>query len=99
MSFSIKINCTVAFNHIIIGLIEKVDSVLHTFNLHAVVTSGLDGSHGEKSLHFQGRALDFRVNDWKSTVEILAQIRKELGPDYDVIFEGNHVHIEYDPKK
>jgi hypothetical protein len=26
------------------------------------------------------------------------QIKELLGPDYDVVIENDHIHIEYDPK-
>ena len=71
----------------------------------AVITSGNDSQHMAGSLHFQGRALDFRGNnisldqgrDFKAVVATL------LGQDFDVLFEtfanrsNNHLHVEFDP--
>lgn len=27
------------------------------------------------------------------------RMRQQLGPDYDVVVEGNHIHAEWDPKR
>jgi hypothetical protein len=71
----------------------------------AVITSGNDSQHMPGSLHFQGRALDFRGNnislpEGRDLKEIVAGL---LGRDYDVLFEtfanrsNNHLHVEFDP--
>lgn len=66
----------------------------------AVVTSVLDGVHSKNSLHYSGNAFDLRV--WIYTPEQIAQLagelKKSLGKNYDVVFEGDHIHVEYDPK-
>lgn len=65
-----------------------------------VVTSLLDGVHSKNSLHYSGNAFDLRV--WIYTQDQIQQLLKrfktELGNDFDCIFEGDHFHIEYDPK-
>lgn len=65
-----------------------------------VVTSLLDGVHSKNSLHYTGNAFDLRV--WIYTVkqkgEVLRRLKDELGSAYDCIDEGDHLHIEYDPK-
>lgn len=66
-----------------------------------VVPSILDGVHGEKSLHYNGLAFDMRTFIYKSQDEIeklMAMFRYMLGPNYDVVLEKDHIHIEYDPK-
>jgi len=65
-----------------------------------VVTSAFDGQHKPGSLHYVGRALDFRIWDVPSEerADLAAHIRDRLGPDFDVVLEANHIHIEYDPK-
>jgi len=64
-----------------------------------VITSGIDGSHKSNSLHYKGRALDLRTRHLSDgqRVEIMTELKARLGPNYDVLFEGNHFHIEYDP--
>lgn len=32
------------------------------------------------------------------TEEIKKDIQAAIGPDYDVIVESNHIHLEFDPK-
>ena len=65
------------------------------------ITSAQDGKHMEKSKHYQGDAIDVRVfdvgNDTANT-KFVPLIRVILGKDFDVIFEQDHIHIEYDPK-
>jgi hypothetical protein len=61
-----------------------------------VITSTYEGNHSEGSLHYCNEAVDIRI--WKSPRKVRAAIKQRLGNDYDVIFEGNHIHIEYDPK-
>jgi len=66
------------------------------------ITSITDGEHGIDSLHRFGLAIDidFREDQFGLDAgEWLAEdIRSALGPDYDVVFEHNHVHVEFDPK-
>ena len=80
---------------------QRADNISQTaFGKEAVTTSILDGKHSKGSKHYDGNAFDLRiyiytkeqVNDY---VELL---KNELGPDYDVVLEDDHIHIEYDPK-
>lgn len=61
-----------------------------------VVTSTYEGTHSDGSLHYANLAVDIRKNGNK--VLSCGEIRRQLGSDYDVISEKNHIHIEYDPK-
>lgn len=62
-----------------------------------VITSTWEGTHSSWSLHYLKRALDFRLP--RGPGIIAAQdLRKELGKDYDVVLEHDHIHVEYDPK-
>lgn len=60
------------------------------------VTSVRDGVHMEGSLHYVGRAFDF-VHPMMSRASAL-RLRGHLGPQYDVIFEEDHIHVEFDPR-
>lgn len=66
-----------------------------------VVTSLLDGGHGEGSEHYDGNAGDIRRWLYKGRTLLLfvGNLRENLGDDYDVVLENTHIHIEYDPKK
>jgi uncharacterized protein YcbK (DUF882 family) len=78
-----------------------VSSNYHAMGYDCVITSANDGEHSEKSLHWAGAALDFRIKHmaeedrWK-----LAHILQEALPDdFDVVLESDHIHIEYQPKR
>ena len=72
-----------------------------------VVTSGCDGKHGKDSLHYIHCAIDCRI--WfikngkqvrltKQTQTLIKKdLDKALGPDFDIVIEPSHIHIEWDP--
>lgn len=70
-----------------------------------VITSANDSRHGNDSLHYENRALDFRGNNISIAdgQRLEARVNAILGPGYDVIFEtfvnssNNHLHVEHDP--
>jgi len=62
-----------------------------------VITSTYEGNHGAGSLHYANRAFDIRL-PYMSGFRAAAILREKLGPDFDVIGEDDHIHIEYDPK-
>lgn len=64
------------------------------------ITSILDGKHKVNSKHYSGNAFDVRSFTYsKAEIMILLnEFKKALGKDYDVLFETDHFHIEYDPK-
>lgn len=75
-------------------------SIWDTHHRELVITSGIDGKHLQTSLHYDGLALDFRDRDFPETIKIkvVRELKEQLGPDYDVILESDHVHVEYQPK-
>lgn len=70
------------------------------------VTSGYEGHPGDgvhmvDSLHYARRAVDLRIRDVDVAVihnGFCPAARLLLGPDFDVVQERDHIHIEYDPK-
>lgn len=68
------------------------------------ITSANDSKHSEASWHYKGRALDFRTHDFNGDKrELLNALRAALGPEFDVVLEGEgtsneHIHLEWDPK-
>ena len=58
------------------------------------ITSICEGTHSAGSLHPMGLAWDMRPCKEIS----IKDIKKELGKDFDVVKESNHIHVEYDPK-
>lgn len=65
-----------------------------------VITSGTEpGPNRVKgSKHLVGYAVDLRTRDLDNKDEVYNDLVDALGPDYDVILESNHLHIEFDPQ-
>lgn len=65
-----------------------------------VITSILDGKHGYNSKHYVGDAIDIRTYIYTTAEikDIMKLLKIELGEEYDVVQENNHIHIEFDPK-
>jgi hypothetical protein len=64
------------------------------------ITSILDGVHSKNSLHYSGNAFDLRI--WyyteKQKKALVEKLALALGKDFDVIDEGDHIHVEHDKK-
>lgn len=78
-----------------------------------MVTSVKDGRHSTHSRHYIGLAVDVRTygtrlgaiapdNAVPSQVELaeawVLRLKQFLGPDYDVVLERDHIHVEWDQK-
>lgn len=79
---------------------EIIDRVYERYDYVCVLTSGKDGEHGEGSLHYEGRAGDFRNRQMPAENKgiVATDCRKELGNDFEVILEKTHMHVEHDPQ-
>ena len=81
-----------------------VHSILARSGTQCVITSCNDSKHSDASLHYQGRAFDFRTKTYKFDKQALIQeIRAALGEEFDVLLEdedgpNQHAHVEYDPR-
>ncbi|MDD2777565.1 MAG: hypothetical protein PHI16_01540 [Methanocellales archaeon] len=73
------------------------DRLLSSFNYELIITSTYEGNHSAGSLHYCNQAFDFRKPP-DHIHEIVIALKEMLGPDYDIIVEKDHIHIEYDPK-
>jgi len=70
-----------------------------------VLTSVKDGDHpggARPSFHPLGLAFDARTHDLEAPMIACEELRAALGPDFDVMFEGEgtgnaHVHVQHDP--
>lgn len=84
-------------------IIQVVNSVFDKAGYDCIVTSIVDGRHSANSLHYRdgkGRAVDFRTRhlpDQETKEAITRAISDALGPEFDVVLESDHVHVEYDP--
>jgi len=77
--------------------LPKIQSVIDEVNEELIITSTYEGTHGEGSLHYHNDAFDMRYPGM-NTVGVEKAIKQKLGPKYDVVLEGDHIHIEWDPK-
>lgn len=81
----------------VVGMIV-VASVYASHGADAVITSGSDGSHKLKSKHYIGNAFDVRTNGLAA--EVISAIMNDLVaalPGFFVLFEGDHIHVQWDP--
>jgi hypothetical protein len=72
----------------------------HVYNFHnqeLVITSAIDGEHSAGSYHYYGYAVDLRTRYFtdNEALDVAKKIREKLGNDYTVLFETNHIHIQY----
>jgi len=76
-------------------------------DISIVITSANDGKHRKDSLHYKDRAIDIRAvdkykrigsMDEEEALAVRALLQNYLGSSYDVVYEYDHIHIEYDPK-
>jgi len=75
------------------------ETVFKAHGVELVVTSGLDGEHSAGSYHYYGLAVDLRTRQIPTVAEvqqIAQELRAALGSPYDVVVEGDHLHLEYD---
>lgn len=65
------------------------------------ITSVLDSEHKPTSLHYVGRGFDARTKDINPVVwpKLTERLKLALGPQFDVVLEKDHIHIEFDPKE
>jgi hypothetical protein len=86
------------------GLDERMYPAIHAARTiwlsqggNLVITSGRDGRHRKGSLHYAGRALDFRTKhlDRKARIRSAQALRKTLGAEFRVLLEKDHIHVEY----
>ncbi len=84
---------------------RKLDLIDNIFRRNGagegVITSTYEGGHSASSLHYADMAIDLRNDgmNWAKQRQILNDLELSLGGDFDCIIEGNHFHIEYDPKE
>ena len=82
-------------------IIQVADSVYREKGYELVITSLNDSTHSDTSRHYQGMAVDFRTRHLRNNdPQIITQLIKErLGKQFLVLFERNHIHISYKPRR
>lgn len=75
----------------------------------AIITCVKDRNHGFGSLHYTGAAFDvWWSDDWDLDPELIRlklyrylngfPAHKQIPAEWDIVFEGDHFHIEFQPK-
>lgn len=84
----------------VVKIMLVAEDVYDDFGQEAVVTSLMDGKHKHNSKHYTGEAVDLRTFYFSTEEkeEVANILSDELGSDYDVVLESDHIHCEYDPK-
>ena len=88
----------------ILSAIDIANTIYTNHGADCVVTSTrYNDTHGTKSKHYSGHAVDTRTRNIPNSGLIADEIRAELHHDFDVLFESRgtdneHIHIEFDPK-
>lgn len=77
--------------------LTEIEGIYNDEGNELIITSTFEGHHSAGSLHYADLAIDFRLPN-KNRERVVRKIRKYLRPDYDVIMEVDHLHVEYDPK-
>ena len=83
-----------------------IQKTFEEYGYACIVTSANDGTHLPNSLHYKGKALDFRTKHMAvmDKAKVIEAIRAVLGAQFDLVFESvglpnEHAHIEFDPKE
>lgn len=83
--------------------LQAADALYERYGVDCVITSGNDGRHSSKSRHYSGMALDLRVRNLPDPEadgrQIASELNEALGIDFDVIFEGDHIHVEWEARR
>lgn len=84
---------------ILLGILV-VREVFREHNINMVITSCMDGKHKVGSLHYKGYAVDIRTRNIPDAIVpvIINTCRINLGSEYDLVLEKDHIHLEFDSK-
>lgn len=80
---------------------DKIENIWARYTgFPPVISSTNEGSHSPSSLHYANLAIDFSLPYGLTDIELIElvdDLKVELGSDFDVVLEKHHIHIEYDP--
>lgn len=82
---------------------QVMTGIFAAHDLDCEVTSGSEGRHGYGSLHFIGNGRDYSLAAANKIAAVTAdnivrEAKAALGREFDVVNEGDHVHVEWQPK-
>ena len=82
-------------------VLKNADEIWKDHGQELVITEGTGGTHSAGSLHYYGYAVDLRTNYFSASEisSVVQALKEELCSDYDVVFEGTHIHVEYNKAK
>jgi len=83
---------------IVAKAVGTVAIVFNSYDEDLFITSYCEGQHGIRTLHPFGYAFDLRAPRDVPTSVLKGRLKTALGNDFDIIFERDHIHIEYDPE-
>jgi len=83
---------------LILGLLV-VNEIFSKNQLDCTITCISDSKHSNGSLHYVGFAADIGLPPAHLTNVMLEAIKLNLGQDFDVVIEKDHIHIEFQPKR
>lgn len=79
--------------------ITIAQEVYRQHSIEFVITSVMEGTHTRASIHYAGGAADLRRPPSDDVANLLINdLKLALGEDFDVILEGDHIHMEFQPK-
>lgn len=78
-------------------------SIYESAEAGCVMTSAAEGKHKPGSLHPAGMAMDLRTSHLSrdngyNGLAVSIVLGQALGPEFDVILESDHIHVEWQPK-
>lgn len=78
-------------------VLKEAEKLWKEHGKELVVTAALDGAHSAGSYHYYGYALDFRTRYFSKNIAmaIAAKLGDRVGRGYTVVFEGNHIHVQF----
>ena len=74
--------------------------IYNSLGVAFTITSGIEGKHSMGSGHYRGCAIDVRTRDLSSVqvATVLKRAREQLGLDFLVLQEADHIHVEFKPQ-
>lgn len=89
---------------VILDKLFLIKAVYSEVRAEAIITSTYDSIHLPTSYHYLDLAIDLRLPSYYTgnkadDVRVANRLKELLGFPYDVVLEGNHIHLEYDEYK